>query len=39
LQNIQIRRPAAHLINRDVPTHAQLNEKPGHPSHQLRLQY
>lgn len=39
MQSVQTRRPAVHLINCDVPTHAQFNEQPDHSSHQLRLQY
>lgn len=28
MQSVETSRPAVHLINRDVPTHAQLNENP-----------
>jgi hypothetical protein len=35
MESVQTGRPPVHLVNRDVPTHARLNEQ----SHQLRLQY
>jgi hypothetical protein len=39
MESVQTGRPPVHLVNRDVPTHARLNEQPNHQSHQLRLQY
>ncbi|WP_245246816.1 hypothetical protein [Streptomyces lonarensis] len=39
LQNLQTRSPGPHLVNRDIPTHTQLNDQTDQRSHQLRLQY
>jgi hypothetical protein len=39
LQHLQPRCPALHIVNRDVPAHGRLNERPAYQSQQLRLQY
>lgn len=39
MQRVEPGRPAMHLINRDIPTHDELNDQLDHQSQQLPLQY